>query len=129
MPWRINDDITPAFENDYRIVLFDLEEHTYLLDQRLSELRTIGEDLIQFGKLMSHDVQDPIRKIAVYTDRIANKYNRELDEDVVTQFRIIHQQCAKFRSVTANLEQFISLNLHTVQFEEINLNYARERLA
>ncbi|MCW3088102.1 MAG: putative regulatory protein, partial [Sediminibacterium sp.] len=49
----------------------ELEENSMDLDRRIGRLQNINADILQFSKLISHDLQEPIRKIAVFADKIA----------------------------------------------------------
>ena len=49
--------------------------------QREEELRRANEDLQQFAYSASHDLQEPIRNVAVYSEIVAKRYNNLLDAD------------------------------------------------
>lgn len=46
-----------------------------------AELRRANEDLQQFAYSASHDLQEPIRNVAVYSEVVARRYHDRLDED------------------------------------------------
>ncbi len=45
------------------------------------ELRRANEDLQQFAYSASHDLQEPIRNVAVYSEIVARRYHNVLDDD------------------------------------------------
>jgi len=45
------------------------------------ELRRANEDLQQFAYSASHDLQEPIRNVAVYSEIVAKRYDRVLDPE------------------------------------------------
>lgn len=49
--------------------------------EREDELRRANEDLQQFAYSASHDLQEPIRNVAVYSDIIARRYPHALDDN------------------------------------------------
>ncbi len=49
--------------------------------EREEELRLANEDLQQFAYSASHDLQEPIRNVAVYSEIVAKRYNHLLDAD------------------------------------------------
>jgi PAS domain S-box-containing protein len=49
--------------------------------EKEAELRRANEDLQQFAYSASHDLQEPIRNVAVYSEIIARRYRRVLDEE------------------------------------------------
>ena len=49
--------------------------------EKLEELRRANEDLQQFAYSASHDLQEPIRNVAVYSEIVAKRYYGVLDAD------------------------------------------------
>ena len=49
--------------------------------EKEQELRRANDDLQQFAYSASHDLQEPIRNVAVYSEIIAKRYDDRLDDD------------------------------------------------
>lgn len=49
--------------------------------EKEDELRRANDDLQQFAYSASHDLQEPIRNVAVYSELVAKKYHNVLDAD------------------------------------------------
>jgi len=86
------------------------EEKIRLLNEQLLEnntqLKNTIEELDRFAYVASHDLQEPLRKILVFSDKLQTKYKDSLDSEVSQSLEKISKASARMQSLINDLLKF-----------------------
>ena len=102
------------------------EEKIRLLNIQLvennNELQATNQELDRFAYVASHDLQEPLRKIAVFTDKLTMKKNDQLDPDVQLYLSKIIKASTRMQQLVNDLLKFSRHTNEVFDFEKTNLN-------
>lgn len=71
--------------------------------EKEEELRRANADLEQFAYSASHDLQEPIRNVAVYSDLVARRYSTLLDEEGKQFLVFLQEGGARLKTLVTDL--------------------------
>jgi signal transduction histidine kinase len=80
-----------------------LEEHKADLLRQSDELARSNADLQQFAYVASHDLQEPLRLIALYTELLGTKYQGQLDSEAEKYIGVITQGVGRMEALIRDL--------------------------
>ena len=98
-----------------------LAQFAFALDRRLSRARQLNENLVQFSKLVSHDLQEPIRKIAMFAGKIAHDNTSLLKQRSIVELQKLEGFSRQARMLAIQLELFMSLGMITDKAAPVDL--------
>lgn len=92
------------------------------IEERTSELKQLNEQLRQFTYAASHDLQEPLRKITFFLDRLMTNIGPILDEDnkKVAQ-RIVHTT-ERMRGLIDDLLDYSNATLGVTAFQDVDIH-------
>jgi PAS domain S-box-containing protein len=86
------------------------------------KLEQSNRDLQEFAYIASHDLQEPLRKVLAFSDRLANKYGDALDEtghDYLTRMRDASQ---RMQTLINDLLTFSRVSTRAQPFMKVDLD-------
>jgi light-regulated signal transduction histidine kinase (bacteriophytochrome) len=85
-----------------------------------NHLKIVNEDLDRFAYVASHDLQEPLRKIMVFSDKILSKQNN--DEETNKYFQKIIESSRRMQSLISDLLNFSKQSVSSSDFKDVDLN-------
>jgi signal transduction histidine kinase len=91
-----------------------------MLQVKVNELRQSNEELEQIAFAASHDLQEPLRKIRIFSDRLLLKSNGRPEEEVMMLQRM-NLAAARLQDLISDLVTFNQLVQNTFDYQKISL--------
>lgn len=102
------------------------EDKIRLLNQQLllnnQQLKNTIEELDRFAYVASHDLQEPLRKILVFSDKILTKYKDVIDAEMDKSLDKIVKASERMQLLISDLLRFSRHTTTSEDFASINLN-------
>ena len=102
------------------------EEKIRLLNQQLVEnnlqLKNTIEELDRFAYVASHDLQEPLRKILVFSDKIQTKYKDNIEDEMYRNLEKIVRASERMQSLINDLLRFSRETTTSEDFSPVSLN-------
>jgi light-regulated signal transduction histidine kinase (bacteriophytochrome) len=110
----------------------DLLEARQKLEKSITELARSNSDLQQFAYVASHDLQEPLRMVASYTQLLGKRYKGRLDEDADEFIAYAVNGASRMQALIQDLLAFSRVDSQGQRFEptsvETLLGYALDNL-
>ncbi|MBT1702894.1 chemotaxis protein CheB [Chryseosolibacter indicus] len=96
-------------------------ERTEELLKMNEALEVSNSDLQQFASVASHDLQEPLRKILLYTNLIKDRYTSELGSGANYLTKILHSS-TRMKSIINNVLNYSKLSAENNKYEATDMN-------
>jgi sigma-B regulation protein RsbU (phosphoserine phosphatase) len=98
-----------------------LESRTRELDRQYQKQLAIHQDLLQFSKIISHDLQEPLHKIQLFADVVSREPGNKLTEKTTSAIQKINAAAERLRILITGLHEYVSVDTEKAH-STVNLN-------
>jgi signal transduction histidine kinase len=90
--------------------------------ENIASLESANKDLDRFAFMASHDLQEPLRKIRMFSDRLYTQYKETLTEDAASNIIRIQKSAERMQALISDILSFSKISLQKVTFTKSDLN-------
>ncbi len=100
----------------------DLAKANDFLEEKNEELEKMNKELQSFAYISSHDLQEPLRKIQIFSAQIMDKEYEYLSEDGKNKFNRIENAAKRMKTLIEDLLAYSRTSIAERKFEKIDLS-------
>jgi PAS domain S-box-containing protein len=99
-----------------------LRQYQESLEEKIKDLDRSNKELEEFAYVASHDMNEPLRKITTFIERLENKYKPELGEEGKLYLTRISASVENMRHLIDTLLEFSRTARSNQPFSQVDLN-------
>src|SRR5688500_1180677 len=90
--------------------------------KNIDKLEIANKDLDRFAFMASHDLQEPLRKILTFSERLSSKYSDQLDDEGKRYISRIQAATERLQVLIKDIMTFAKISIEKSAFEVSDLN-------
>ncbi len=108
--------------NSFNVMIEERKTLEKELRQREAELLQLNSELKDFTTIASHDLQEPLRKVVAFADRLQDKYSAVLDENGMDYLKRMQKAALRMSLLIEDLLKLSRVSTKSCSFEPVDLN-------
>lgn len=101
-----------------------LERYAQELDRKVHRLEHRNDELARVSQVLSHDLREPIRKIRLFADLLAQEESQSRSAKAREYMEVITASCDRMSQLVQGLRQFLAVELANAENASVDLNEA-----
>ena len=109
----------------FNVIAHDITERKKAeekLKEMICELERSNYELQQFAYVSSHDLQEPLRTIASFTQLLERRYRGQLDDDADEFIEFIVDAAVRMKEMIQGLLEYSRVGTQEVELKEVDMN-------
>jgi light-regulated signal transduction histidine kinase (bacteriophytochrome) len=90
--------------------------------ETIDRLETANKDLDRFAFMASHDLQEPLRKIRMFSDRLYSRYEDSIDDESKLYISKIQHSAESMQNLIKDILTFSKISIEQESFQQTNLH-------
>lgn len=96
--------------------------HQKLLENKIKELNATNAELEQIAFVVSHDLQEPLRKMRIFVDKLVSQYKSILNEEGKMIAAKISSSSARMQELLNDLINYTQVTKNEGEVKQVDLN-------
>jgi PAS domain S-box-containing protein len=113
-------------EKGYFIAMFDniteRKKAAQAIEQAVKDLERSNQELEQFAYIASHDLQEPIRMVMLYTQMLRDRYKDIFDSEAKIHLNFLEEGSVRMYNLINDLLEYSRISSRSVAYEQTDCN-------
>lgn len=111
-----------ALLEDKNLLLQSEQETNASLQKAILTIHHKNTELEQFAFMASHDLQEPLRTVSSFIDKLKLKYSHHTDEKTLQYMHFITMAVKRMKQLIIDLLDYSKADYQSTDWDEVNLN-------